>query len=136
MLVWDYLNTGAAINTSPIIIKWLIGPSVNLWSCLNNSHMADTRTSIHCGGVRYEQLHSFSFKKQEIVQHWWLTVDMLSSIISTWRTTWLFFLSFVSILLKNKYVCTRLFALFHVLNWSLNKKVYIFLKLIQFPIQV
>ena len=36
---------------------------------------------------------------------------------------------------QNKYVCTRLFALFGVLNWSLIKKVYIILKLVQFPIQ-
>ena len=37
---------------------------------------------------------------------------------------------------QNKYVCTRLFAFFDVLNLSLNKKVYIILKLVQFPIQL
>ena len=37
---------------------------------------------------------------------------------------------------QNKYVCTRLFALFDVLNWSLNKKVYTILKLVQFPFQL
>ena len=36
---------------------------------------------------------------------------------------------------QNKYVCTRLFACLDGLNWSLNKKVYIILKLVQFPIQ-
>ena len=35
---------------------------------------------------------------------------------------------------QNKYVCTRLLALFDVLNWSLNIKVYIILKLVQFTI--
>ena len=35
-----------------------------------------------------------------------------------------------------KYVCTRLFAFFDVLNWSLNKKVCVILKLVQFPIQL
>ena len=29
----------------------------------------------------------------------------------------------------------RLFAFFDVLNWSLNKKVYIILKFVKFPIQ-
>ena len=37
---------------------------------------------------------------------------------------------------QNKYVCTRFFAFFDVLNWSLNIKVYIILKLVQFPIQL
>ena len=38
---------------------------------------------------------------------------------------------------QNKYVCTRLFAFFDVLNWLLNKKkVYIILKLVQFSIQL
>ena len=35
---------------------------------------------------------------------------------------------------QNKYVCTRLFAVFDVSNWSLKKKVYILFKLVQFPI--
>ena len=35
---------------------------------------------------------------------------------------------------QNKYLCTRLFDFFDVLDWSLNKKVYIILKLVQFPI--
>ena len=37
---------------------------------------------------------------------------------------------------QNKFVCTRLFAFFDVLNWSVNKKVYTILKLVQFPIQL
>ena len=36
---------------------------------------------------------------------------------------------------QNKYVCTVLFALFDILNLSLNKKVYIILKLVQISIQ-
>ena len=37
---------------------------------------------------------------------------------------------------QNNYVCTRLFAIFDVLNWSLNTKVYIILKLVQFSMQL
>ena len=33
-------------------------------------------------------------------------------------------------------MCTRLFAFFDVLNLSLNKKVYIISKLVQFPIKL
>ena len=37
---------------------------------------------------------------------------------------------------QNKYVCTRLFTFFDILNYSLNKTVYIILKLVQFPIKL
>ena len=37
---------------------------------------------------------------------------------------------------QNKYVCTRLFAFFDILNLLFKEKVYIFLKLVQFPIQL
>ena len=37
---------------------------------------------------------------------------------------------------QNKYVCRRLFAFFDVLNWSLNNKMYIMLKRVQFHIQL
>ena len=40
-------------------------------------------------------------------------------------------LVFIMYTAQNKYVCTHLFAFFDVLNWSLNEKVYIILKLVQ-----
>ena len=73
--------------------------------------------------------------------------DFLSKTISVWYFLKFFFFwnepidtlkVFFDLIYtaQNKYVCTRLFALFDVLNCSLNKKVYIILKLVQFPIQL